>query len=597
MNSNPRPRGLGWIRRFSVLLLALLAAPGRSHALQDEVGSRIPQSKQAMLVIEAAPERIFKNPLVAPLLGTSDLRRWGPPIELEDYRSIRKVSFLMGALDMRTGQAEFVARVWVKDQAKLPELTAKMFLFGGERLETMEEDGWTVCKSRMGWPAVIRYRDDLLEFGTSLYAYSPSDSVMAPSLNSAFGGLNQQAAFRMSVDAEVLAKLFDRLLKQENAAEEAVYEMIRWGRWVNEGSLAIYGVSLLKELNTASLTVDLDSDVIAQLKLVPREEKAELVRARVRVLHDFILFHFQLPIEILREKKNPVADVLEKIAAGLKLSVDSPEIQLTFNRPEGLEETTASILEKFKNSFAEKEDENKMKMLGLAAHNYHDTFRKFPVASDPDEDRRFSPDLSWRVKLLPYLEQINAYDQMDLKQPWDAKVNQAAIPAGRSSFVLSNGALVCGIKTDPPVKSFGTILDGTSNTIMFMENRNASMTPWSKPLDFTIDEAVQAVAKLKRGEFLWVTFYDGSVHRLPSLDELEMTEMELKNVFDPRDGNVTSIHEQLQNSRSTLFPEIRRPRRFDEGKIEAPIELRMIEEAEEVPDVPLPRLAPKGKVK
>ena len=51
---------------------------------------------------------------------------------------------------------------------------------------------------------------------------------------------------------------------------------------------------------------------------------------------------------------------------------------------------------------------NKMKQIGLAAHNYHDSNGFLPAAYDAKTG------LSWHVQILPYIEQDNLFRQFDL---------------------------------------------------------------------------------------------------------------------------------------------------------------------------------------
>ena len=64
---------------------------------------------------------------------------------------------------------------------------------------------------------------------------------------------------------------------------------------------------------------------------------------------------------------------------------------------------------------------NNLKQLGLALHNYHDTFNAFPARANYDESGNSL--LSWRVHLLPYLEQNELYEQFHLDEPWDSEHN------------------------------------------------------------------------------------------------------------------------------------------------------------------------------
>jgi len=54
------------------------------------------------------------------------------------------------------------------------------------------------------------------------------------------------------------------------------------------------------------------------------------------------------------------------------------------------------------------ECKNKLKQLGLATHNFHDTFLKFPVGMYNDDNGQWG----WNVWILPYLEQAPLYQSM-----------------------------------------------------------------------------------------------------------------------------------------------------------------------------------------
>jgi hypothetical protein len=72
---------------------------------------------------------------------------------------------------------------------------------------------------------------------------------------------------------------------------------------------------------------------------------------------------------------------------------------------------------------------NNMKQLGLACHDYHDTYLKFPSGNDPNN-------YSVAAKLLPYVEQNNVYQQIDFKKPMTDKAN-AEVRKTRIKLFLS----------------------------------------------------------------------------------------------------------------------------------------------------------------
>ena len=61
---------------------------------------------------------------------------------------------------------------------------------------------------------------------------------------------------------------------------------------------------------------------------------------------------------------------------------------------------------------------NNMKQMGLALHNYHDTFKRFPPSSDNGlrpyrlgHNTGYTPYWSWMAYILPFIEQDNAWNQ------------------------------------------------------------------------------------------------------------------------------------------------------------------------------------------
>ncbi len=65
---------------------------------------------------------------------------------------------------------------------------------------------------------------------------------------------------------------------------------------------------------------------------------------------------------------------------------------------------------------------NDLKQIGLAMHNYHDVNKHFPapVIMGPDGKTPHS----WRVAILPYLDQQELYKQYNLNEPWDSPHNK-----------------------------------------------------------------------------------------------------------------------------------------------------------------------------
>jgi hypothetical protein len=82
---------------------------------------------------------------------------------------------------------------------------------------------------------------------------------------------------------------------------------------------------------------------------------------------------------------------------------------------------------------------------------------------------------------------------------------------------------------------FRDILDGTSNTIMLLQN--PAGIPWMEPQDLDIEEAVALVTRLKPGETLIATFYDASTRRIKS----GLTAEQVRPFFTWKDGEIVDL--------------------------------------------------------
>jgi hypothetical protein len=126
-------------------------------------------------------------------------------------------------------------------------------------------------------------------------------------------------------------------------------------------------------------------------------------------------------------------------------------------------------------------------------HCYHVTHRTLPPAALVNNEGQ--PLLSWRVLILPFIEQDDLYKQFKLDEPWDSPHNMRLLPkmppvfkpfAGRaippdSTFFqvfVGKGAAFEGIRGMRIPDDFP---DGSSNTILIVQSE--SPVPWTKPVD------------------------------------------------------------------------------------------------------------------
>jgi hypothetical protein len=147
---------------------------------------------------------------------------------------------------------------------------------------------------------------------------------------------------------------------------------------------------------------------------------------------------------------------------------------------------------------------NNIRQLVLAAHNYESRNLAFPPPFTVDEEG--APLHSWRVQLLPYLDEGELYEDLDLSKPWDHPDNIKhahrmpelfRCPSDRrkrnspgDEVMTSYVAVISDGTVWSPTAggcTFHKITDGSSNTIMVVES-DAHRVHWMSPSDMIFDE-------------------------------------------------------------------------------------------------------------
>ena len=140
---------------------------------------------------------------------------------------------------------------------------------------------------------------------------------------------------------------------------------------------------------------------------------------------------------------------------------------------------------------------NNLRSIGLGMMSYESSRGHLPPAHTTDKQGR--PLLSWRVMLLPYLDQQNLYKRFHLDEPWDSPHNlplaremppfyrcpaRPEMQPGYTPYMV-----IVGPHTAFPGKEgihLTEISDGQSKTILVVETQGPGVS-WTAPQDLDAD--------------------------------------------------------------------------------------------------------------
>jgi len=160
--------------------------------------------------------------------------------------------------------------------------------------------------------------------------------------------------------------------------------------------------------------------------------------------------------------------------------------------------------------------------------------------------------LSWRVHLLPYLEQQELYSKFHLDEPWNSEHNAQLIqempalfrdarskaPPGHTTYLAPHG----GGEEAPTIwdlddRRFSTVTDGLSNSLLFLNAPDSAAVPWTKPDDLDISQVDLEKLLQEYQNTFDVGIADGSVRTFSKTIDLET----LKAILTINGGEVVDI--------------------------------------------------------
>ena len=191
---------------------------------------------------------------------------------------------------------------------------------------------------------------------------------------------------------------------------------------------------------------------------------------------------------------------------------------------------------------------NNLRQIALAMLNFESAYGAYPARYNTDANGK--PLLSWRVHILPFIEEQALYEQFKLDEPWSSPNNRkliARMPAvfrapgsladpGKATYLAfeSEGSVITAPTENETNKGrqIREVLDGTSKTLLVVSVNEQSAVIWTKPDDYEPDEENPFQGLLDRRGFFQAAFCDGHVRSLTPTIRKET----LKLLIDVSDG-------------------------------------------------------------
>lgn len=315
---------------------------------------------------------------------------------------------------------------------------------------------------------------------------------------------------------------------------------------------------ILKDMVAATLSLNLDegSQLEAKVKFTgegPARQAADLARD---VLDKGKAMLAEIKMKLGGKMPPEMAflpldfPTMEKILADTRIEQKGDEVLVTV--PDAGRTLVVAVgmivpaVQKVQDGAANLQTQNNLKQILLAMHSYHDQNKKLPPA-------RLNKGLSWRVALLPYLDEAPLYNEFKLDESWDSPhniklldrmpqvyevVGGRAAPRNHTCFQVFTGDKLIFHPFLDLKSRIHTISDGSSNTFLVVESGRP--VPWTKPEDIQYQPFMGLPGPLlgysMPGSFL-AGFGDGTVRSM----SITLPPETLDRLIHPADGNVVDI--------------------------------------------------------
>ncbi len=264
-------------------------------------------------------------------------------------------------------------------------------------------------------------------------------------------------------------------------------------------------------LTTARLTVKAAPEVSLALELVGKDDDAAARLAKMvdaaKSLAENVLpaLHDDLPKRLTADQKPIVEELLrlaDKVASGLVPQRTRNQVAIQINGLTKIDDLATKVvlpaIDLARRVALRTQSANNVKQLLLAVFSYEVAHRRLPARAIFSKDGK--PLLSWRVQMLPNLDEAALYKQFHLDEPWDSPNNKPLIAKMPSTFKVPGGkhneegrtCYVVPVGKDTVFDGetgtrLAQITDGTSKTIAMLQAPDDKSVFWTKPDDLEFD--------------------------------------------------------------------------------------------------------------
>jgi beta-lactamase regulating signal transducer with metallopeptidase domain/type II secretory pathway pseudopilin PulG len=512
------PLSVAWVPRDAVVVAAIRPARLLAAPLMSSIRGPLEQLQEAAVKQFGASIDHIEQVTVF-ILAHDEGARWhvAEPVAVVRLDAATQADAMLKALFPNMQEQEFGGRKIVQDEKQPTHFAFR----ADERTLVLATDVGHMRRVIVGGPANAAkagWWDDWK-------SVELADAAVLVNVEQIRGPLNQELARGPALPGPMMT--LAPLLSDANTATLAlqVGNQLSMRAAISSGSAE----NAQKVKDTVSAVVTLAKNAVSQ----GRAEASRLANAKESAL---LLGSLEIVEDLLNSVKVEQRDA--HVTATARIDSDAAERLIALTLPAITQARAAA---------RRAQAMNNLKQIALAMHNYVSTHKTFPpaVLYGPDGKTPYS----WRVALLPYLEQESLFRQYNFNEPWDSETNKkvlAKMPLvyrdpgdpedtqSPSYFALTGPTTVFSGRVGTGIVK---ITDGTSNTLMIVEAQRD--IPWTKPEDipYAADKPVPKLGGHFPDIFLGA-MCDGSVRAIAqTIDEKVLRGLITKDggerVFDP----------------------------------------------------------------